>query len=130
MKRQGDYLKPDGKLPYLYEMHWMDEPNKKFNYSVPEKFIGSLKGKHVSAQDLTAPNNKLCDLIIFTSFNIERRTSNFKMNQLPTFPSCITPMGAHSSFTWGLGSSCEWQQRRICCRQFVYIGYRTASENV
>ena len=56
MKRQGDYLKPDGKLPYFVpKMHWMDEPNKKFNYSVPEKFIGSLKGKYVSAHDLTAP---------------------------------------------------------------------------
>ena len=56
MKRQGDYLKPDGKLPYFVpKMHWMDEPNKKFNYSVPEKFIGSLKGKYVNAHDLTAP---------------------------------------------------------------------------
>ena len=55
MKRQGDYLKPDGKLPYFVpKMHWMDEPNKNFNYSVPEKFIGSLKGNYVSAHDLTA----------------------------------------------------------------------------
>ena len=48
----------------------MDEPNKKFNYSVPEKFIGSLK-EYVNAHDLTAPNNTLSDLIIF--FDVLRK---------------------------------------------------------
>jgi uncharacterized sulfatase len=54
MKQQGDYLTPNGALPYFKaKMHRMDQPNPKFKYHVPDEFIGSLEKDRVDAHSLT-----------------------------------------------------------------------------
>lgn len=54
MERQGDYLTPDGALPYFKpKMHRMDQPNQKFKYDVPNELVGSLEEEYVDAHLLT-----------------------------------------------------------------------------
>lgn len=46
MKQQKDYLSEDGRILFLKpKMHRLDQPDERFNYSVPEEFVDSLKGK-------------------------------------------------------------------------------------
>lgn len=54
MESQGDYLRPEGALPYFHtHMHPMDEANARYNYRVPAPMAGSLRDQYVDPQALT-----------------------------------------------------------------------------
>ena len=54
MESQGDYLRPEGALPYFHTyMHPMDEANARYNYRVPAAMAGSLRDQYVDPQTLT-----------------------------------------------------------------------------
>lgn len=56
MKAQNDYLsESDGAQFLKVWQHELDEPAPRFNYSLPEKYIGSLKGKKRDPHKITAP---------------------------------------------------------------------------
>jgi uncharacterized sulfatase len=60
MKEQGDYMGEDGPVVFLQgRQHELDEPSKRFNYSIPEELVGILEGRRHDPHFITGKDRKI-----------------------------------------------------------------------
>jgi uncharacterized sulfatase len=59
MEKQGDYLGEEGPVVFLQgRQHELDEPNKRFNYSIPQELVGILEGRKNDPHAITGVDRK------------------------------------------------------------------------